>query len=159
MYSQKINTYDDVVHGDSTIYFLQLLNVDCEYHIDELSFYSIHRGKKILLKREILEYEFIGVTILGDGANIYVTQITPTGAYNVFGYFLEPNKVEKILSVGSYFPPNFLLLENYHEALFIDRNDKMEKRIPDIYDVYEVVGKKVIHHKDVKFALPRKFKE
>lgn len=160
IFSQKIDSYDDVVHGDSTIYLVEIENIDCEYHIDRLSFYSIHLGKKVLLRRESLDYEFMSVTILGGSTlNVYVMQITPTGAYTVDGYFLGSDKIEKIVSVGSYFPPNFLTLENYHEALLIDRNKRYEERIPDTYDVYEIAGKEVIHHKDVKFSFPKNFKK
>lgn len=152
--------YFQKIIADSNDYLVEFKRGECEDSIDKLSFYSLRAGKKVLLREDDETDYFISATILGDNAEcIYVTLMNGTGHYAVDVYFIEGNKVEKTLSVGSDFPPNFLMLKNGNQSLLIDRNVRYEERIPDTYDVYEIAGKKVIHHKDVKFSFPKNFKK
>jgi hypothetical protein len=151
IYSQKIM-------AGSRHYLLEFKRGGCSDSIDTLSFYSLNGDKKVLLREDDETNYFISAAIFGDNAEyIYVLSESGAGYYEVDVYFIASNNIDKILSVGSDFPPNFMMFENRQEALLIDRNDRHEKRIPNIYDVYEFEGKKVIHHKDVKFFFPKKF--
>lgn len=153
IYAQKI-----LVHLNE--YYLEFRKDDCKDGNDKLLFYSIQKNKKVLLREDIELLDFIGITVLNDNAErVYVSLMTGDGHFGVDVYFIDGQKVEKILEVGSASPLSLMMLENDNEVLLIDRNKHFEKRIPNTYDVYEFVGKKFIRHRDVKFDITKSFKK